>query len=63
MTHGEPHHGPADHAATTQYFSDAEWQSLRKSDIAAGRNIVVLMGGIFTIGVLLYAIVDFICAS
>jgi hypothetical protein len=49
--------------APTKPFSDAEWQSFRRSDMAAGRNIVVLMAGIFTIGVILYAIVDLICAA
>ncbi len=54
MTHEQP---------TTQHFSDAEWQSFRQSDMAAGRNIVILMAGIFSIGVVLYAIVDLICAA
>jgi hypothetical protein len=31
--------------------------------MAAGRNIVVLMSGIFLIGVFLYAIIDVICAA
>jgi hypothetical protein len=58
MTHGElPHGTPA------LPFSDAEWQSFRQSDMAAGRNIVVLMTGIFVIGVILYAIIDVICAA
>jgi hypothetical protein len=63
MTHGETHHGTTEHAATTLHFTDSEWQSFRKSDMAAGRNIVVLMAGIFVIGVLLYSIIDLICAA
>ena len=47
--------------APTKHFSDAEWQSFRQSDMAAGRNIVVLMASIFAIGVVLYAIIDVIC--
>jgi hypothetical protein len=63
MTHGEPHHNAAEHATPALPFSDAEWQSFRQSDKAAGRNIVVLMTGIFVIGVILYAIIDIICAA
>jgi len=63
MTHGDPHHGATEHGAASLPFSDSEWQSLRRSDMAAGRNIVVLMAGIFVIGVFLYAIVDFFCAA
>jgi hypothetical protein len=53
----------AEHAAPTKHFTDAEWQSFRQSDMAAGRNIVVLMTGIFVIGVILYSIIDLIVAA
>jgi hypothetical protein len=40
-------------------ISDAEWQELQAQDVKAGRNIIMLMGGIFVIGIILYAIVNF----
>ena len=46
------------HAATVD-ISDAEWQELQAQDVKAGRNIILLMGGIFVIGIILYAIVNF----
>jgi hypothetical protein len=63
MIHGETHHGTAEHGTPAHPFSDAEWQSFRQSDMAAGRNIIILMTGIFVIGVILYAIIDLICAA
>jgi hypothetical protein len=39
------------------YFPAAEWQSFRAADLQATRQIIGLMGGIFTIGLLLYATV------
>jgi hypothetical protein len=36
------------------YFSAAEWQNLQANDRQAGGTIIVLMGAIFTIGLLLY---------
>ena len=41
-------------------FSEAEWQQFRDSDKAAGRAVVLLMGSIFTIGLLLYASIDYL---
>jgi hypothetical protein len=59
MTHpGEP----SDHAGhgTSQAplpYSPEEWKSFRASDKVAGAYIVGLMGGIFSIGLVLYLIV------
>jgi hypothetical protein len=39
-------------------ISDAEWQQLQTEDVKAGRAIIMLMGGIFVIGIILYAIVN-----
>jgi hypothetical protein len=39
------------------YFPAAEWESFQAADRQAARNIIVLMGGIFSIGLLLYATV------
>jgi hypothetical protein len=54
-THAEAgHHAPA---SEQTYFSPTEWQALRDSDKLAGAYIVVLMQGIFAIGLVLYLIV------
>jgi hypothetical protein len=47
-------HGPA---AEQAHFSDQEWQEFRDSDKTAGAYIVVLMQGIFVVGLVLYLIV------
>jgi len=56
-------HAPASdsygHAAAQSPFSDAQWDYLRAEDYSAGRAVVVLMLGIFSIGVFLYAAVAF----
>jgi hypothetical protein len=56
MSH-DAHEGH-DHAVNVD-ISDAEWQELQAQDVKAGRNIIMLMGGIFVIGIILYAIVNF----
>ncbi len=38
-------------------FSEAEWQQFRRSDLAGCKSVVLLMGSIFTIGLLLYSTV------
>jgi hypothetical protein len=55
MTHGTEH-AAAEHGGQP-YFSDAEWNLLRESDVSAARAIVILMQGIFVIGLVLYLIV------
>jgi hypothetical protein len=71
MNHGSEH-SPIEHAiqaghpaaGTTQpYFSDAEWQTLRKEDISAATAIVILMQSIFAIGLVMYIIVAWSVAS
>ncbi len=42
---------------TTQHFPDAEWQQLRKEDLAGAKAIVCLMAGIFVVGLALYLFV------
>ena len=44
--------------AVTVDISDAEWQQLQTEDINAGRAVILLMGGIFVIGIILYVIVN-----
>ncbi len=43
------------------HFTPEEWDQYRKSDVAAARSVVLLMGGIFTIGLILYSTVAYIC--
>jgi hypothetical protein len=54
MTHEEHAHG-AD--ASGAHFSEAEWQALRREDLAGGTAVVTLMAAIFLIGLVLYLIV------
>lgn len=71
---GHPQH-PADHHvsehapahasshAPSSPFTTAEVDELRTHDIAAARAVVILMLGIFTVGVVLYAIVAYTVMS
>ena len=43
------------------HFTPEEWQQFRGSDMGAAKSVVLLMGGIFTIGLLLYSAVAYIC--
>jgi hypothetical protein len=62
--HGHPSHdvnisgGPGKPAL---HFTPDEWEQYRKSDKGAARAVVLLMGGIFTIGLILYSTVAYIC--
>jgi hypothetical protein len=49
------------HASAT--LSDAELATLHDSDKEAGRNIVVLMAGVFTLGLIGYTIVALIAGA
>jgi hypothetical protein len=51
-----------EHGSATSGFSDAEVSAMHADDVAAAGHIVKLMIGIFLGGVLLYSIVDLICA-
>jgi hypothetical protein len=47
----------SDHASTTpnqHHFTAVEWDRLKKEDLHAGKAVVGLIAGIFTIGLLLY---------
>jgi hypothetical protein len=48
---------------TPAAFSDEEWAQLRAEDFAGASAIVILMVSIFSIGVVLYTIVAWACAS
>ncbi len=56
ITATPPHHGHA-HGPAQEHFTPEEWQSFRDADKLAGAYIVVLMQGIFAIGLVLYLIV------
>ncbi|MHB1425264.1 MAG: hypothetical protein ACYC3I_19010 [Gemmataceae bacterium] len=43
------------------HFTPEEWQGFRNSDMGAGRSVVLLMGGIFTVGLVLYSVVAYVC--
>lgn len=43
------------------HFTPEEWEQYRKSDMGGARSVVLLMGGIFTIGLVLYSTVAYIC--
>ncbi len=56
ITATPPHHGH-DHGHEPLPFTPGEWQSFRTADKIAASYIVVLMQGIFAIGLVLYLIV------
>jgi hypothetical protein len=51
-------HATVEHGTATVPFSEIELHTLHSEDINAGKAIVLLMLGIFIIGVVLYAFVD-----
>ena len=51
------------HAPHALPFTDAEWQTLQDSDLAAARAVVSLLLGVFCIGVVLYSIVCWAVSS
>ena len=54
MTH-DAHDSPAN---LEELFTDHQWQEFHKEDFKAGSAVVMLMLGIFCIGVVLYSIVS-----
>jgi hypothetical protein len=42
------------------HFTPEEWEQFRKSDKGAGKSVVLLMGGIFTVGLALYSTVAYV---
>jgi hypothetical protein len=43
------------------HFTPMEWEEFRKSDMGAAKAVVLLMGGIFSTGLILYSIVAYVC--
>jgi hypothetical protein len=58
-THG---HGGGSHE-TALPFTDAQWQEFREADKEMGKHVVLLMVGIFSIGLALYVAIAWICSS
>ncbi len=55
---GTSQHGHDDHSTPLVLpYSDADIAGFRKDDIHAGKMVVMLMAGIFSIGVVLYILV------
>jgi hypothetical protein len=64
--HPDPHaHGVAAHQPhkAAAEFTPEEWQEFHKSDIGAGGAVVVLMTAIFSIGLVLYAVIAVVVGS
>lgn len=53
-THG--HHAAGD-PSDTPVFSAEELKALRDADVQAAKSVVLLMVGVFTMGLILYSIV------
>lgn len=53
----------SDHVPPTNIFTDAELDTFRAEDYAAGKAVVILMLSIFSTGVVLYSIVAYAVAS
>ena len=58
-----PGHGHGHPPAAALPFTDAEWNSFHHDDRYAGKAIVLLVGGIFVVGLLMYFVVDLVVAA
>ncbi len=54
-------HNHVGSGSTTLPFTTEEWDQFRTSDKSAGKSVVILMAGIFSLGLALYAAVSYIC--
>jgi len=52
---------PGGPGKTQLHFTPEEWEQYRQNDKSAARSVVLLMGGIFTIGLILYSTVAYVC--
>ena len=53
-------HEPHGHGAVALPFSAEEWRQFREDDLTGAKSIVGLMAGIFTIGLLMYAVIAYV---
>ena len=58
----DPHHGTHGAGRPALPFTEKDWHEFHKSDIGGGGAIVVLMTAIFSIGLVLYAIIAVVVA-
>lgn len=49
----------SEHTPAPDVFTDADWAGFRGDDLAAGKAVVMLMLGIFSMGVFIYSIVAY----
>jgi hypothetical protein len=57
------HHGPSHGGrSAAALISEEEYRQYQRSDLGAGKVVVALMAGIFTVGLLLYATILIIVA-
>jgi hypothetical protein len=62
--HQQPAHGhDHGHHKSESPFTPAQWKEFHKSDIGAGGAVIVLMTAIFSIGLVLYAVIAIVVAS
>jgi len=61
VSHEEAHAHGSSTTSTGPVFSPEEVASLRASDVGAARSVVLLMCGVFTIGLCLYLVVAWSC--
>ena len=57
MTASDPTHDSS--APAEQLFPEREWRAFREADKEAAKRIVILMTGIFVVGIVLYTIVAY----
>jgi hypothetical protein len=63
MSHDNSHgHAPAP-AGERPYFPASQWEQFQREDIAAGKAIILLMAGIFSIGLFLYMTIAIIVGT
>ncbi len=63
MNEPHPEHAitiPGGPGGAPLHFTPEQWQQFRDSDLAAARTVVLLMGSIFTVGLLLYTTIDYL---
>jgi hypothetical protein len=51
---------PGGPGGTPLHFTPEQWQQFRDSDVGAARTVVLLMGCIFTVGLILYSTIDWL---
>ena len=63
MSHADSHGHAAHHEGERPYFSASQWEQFQRDDIAAGKAIILLMAGIFSIGLFLYLTIAIIVGN